>query len=381
MACCGLTVAMGAVISYDEAQKARAAIPVDDFDGGVDPSDLLPDDQTAADDPADEPAAALPPIAVADLPADWDEAKDQVAVSVRDRIEVENSTLRGHAAVCRRLTEDLCEVLLFEGAKPAPLLTQDDLDGWNKSADDAFEFARSRLSSASMKAFSRPSPGVYESAFADGNDIARAVLFETIRKLKVKGEPLLFMPEVSHLIVVGSQDKRGLEAAAALVEQRLQLPNAQTGRGWKLGREGLEPWAPPATSRFALLRLQALAHDANLQKAVLEQQFKQEGRDTFVGTTLLTDSDDGETHTYAVWTKGAETLMPKAEMIVFVDLDQPEADRVVAAGLWADIAPKLSKKMVPETTYWPLRYRLEGFPDKKALKSFGLHRLFREGAP
>jgi len=390
LACCGVTVAIGAFSAYQDAQKAgglsaflkdagvASTTPPDDVDPALG-DEPAQDDPPAADDADAAPSKALPPLPVADLPADWDEAKGHVTVSVRDRVEVELSTLRGREPVSRPLADDLVEVIIYEGSDPVPLLTQDDLDGWEKTADEVFAHGRARLTSASKKAFTSPSPGVYESAFADGNDVARVVLFDAIRKLKVKGDPVIFIPEAGHLVVVGSKDTAGLEAAADIVDEHLRLPNPNTGRGWKLSKTGLEPWLPPSDSMFSLLRLEGVAKDNNDQKKVLDAKFEADGTDIFVGTTLFTDDDEGNKRTYAVWTKGADTLMPKAEMIVFVDLDQPEADRVVAAGMWNDIAPRLSSKMIVDSQYWPVRYRLKGFPDKKSLKAFGLHPLFQRG--
>ena len=95
-----------------------------------------------------------------------------------------------------------------------------------------------------------------------------------------------------------------------------------------------------------------------------------------MGTTLFTDDDDGKQRTYCVWTKGAVTLMPKAEFVVFVDLDQPEPDRVVAAGLWDDVMKRVATKVNQEEGYWPIRYKVTTFPDKRTIKAIGTHPFF-----
>ena len=95
-----------------------------------------------------------------------------------------------------------------------------------------------------------------------------------------------------------------------------------------------------------------------------------------MGTTLFVEDDEGLKHTYAVWTKGAVTLMPRAEFVAFVDVDMPEADRVVAAAPWEDVEKRVGGKMKREAELWPVRYRISSFPDKKTLGAIGTHPFF-----
>lgn len=318
-----------------------------------------------------------------EIPATWDEAKDDLLVTVRDRIFVELIRLRSDeplTLVHRPLADDLVEVIVYDGPDAMQYLNEEHLEDWGKTADEVFAHGRQRLAARSTKkqAFESPSPGVFESTWADNHDVARALLFDSLKKLKLKGDPVVFLPQRDHLIVTGSADPSGLEAAAELADDRLSLPRANSGRAWKVTKSGFQPWLPPEGSLAAALRTEGEASDANEQKKALDEKFEAAGTDIFVGTTLFTEDDEGGRHTYAVWTKGAETLMPKAEFIVFVDLDMPEQERVVAAGLWDDLVPKLGKRMKKDATYWPARWRLGGksFPDKATLDSIGLHPYF-----
>jgi len=378
LACCGLTVAFGAYSAYteaktgDELRKIDLALQFLDAGAQLDepPSESPADDA----DSAPEPTAELPPLV--DLPDDWASVEGKLAVSVRPRIVVEVANIRGQTPVHHPLTDDLVEVLVYTGVEPAAVVTDDDLDAWGQSADALFQASRQQLAAASQKPFTTLAPGLYESNFGDGNDVARVLVPEVLKKLKVKGDPIVFLPTAGHVVVAGANDPRALEAAGERVDEHLRGEHPFTGRGWRLKGATFEPWEPPADSLLATLHLEATAQDANDQKKALDAKFAADGTDLFVGTTLFTDDDAGGKHTYAVWTKDADTLMPRAEYIVFVDLDQPEADRVVAAGLWSDIAPKVAAKMKPDSNYWPLRYRLTSFPDKKVIKAIGLHPFF-----
>ncbi len=440
-ACCGLTVAIGAFVGYREAKETALLGPVDagtrrataprPAPTGEDDEDALPEDQDLRQRFADEVIAGLADAGRADymfqpesydlvadggaqialgnlydeyadkdederpefvartirsffpaeVPSDWDKAAPDLVVTVRDRIFVELLAIRAEKPINvlqRPLSEDLVELVVYDGADSMQYLNEDHLADWGKNADEVYLQGRKQLAARSKEAFKKPAPGVYESPWADNHDIGRALLFETLRKLKVKGDPVIFIPQRDHLLITGSNDKAGLEAVADIVSERLSLPRANTGRGWRLTRDGLVPFIPSEDAEIlGVLRVDAQVKDANEQKKALDERFEREGTDIFVGTTLLTDDDDGKQRTYCVWTKGADSLMPRAEFVVFIDLDMPENERVVAAALWDDVMKKVGGIVKPDASYWPLRYKVVTFPDKKTLRALGTHKFFR----
>lgn len=427
MMCCGGTLMFGAWAGYDEAKKAEGTTKTSD----VGNADTFPDEPlpTADDDdekrefaeavldqleasgtsgyqydperfelradggsqlnlanlyaeyeaaPDDDRAAIIERTARAmnppPLPESWDEAAPQLKTAVRDRIYVELIQLRasGSKLVARPLAEDLVEAVVFDGADTMLYVNDEHLEKWGKSAEEVLSRARTNLGAATTGGrFTAVSPGVWESAWADNFDTSRAALFDVVRKLKVKGEPVLFLPHRDHLIVTGSNDARGLDAAIDLVDERLDLPRPNTGRGWKLTARGLEPWIPEAGSRAAFLRADGVRADYNEQKTALEAKFDADGTDVFVGTVLEVEDDDSGVHHYCVWTKGAQTLMPRAEYVVFVDLEKPEGNRVVAAAKWEDVMSRMAGSVTETDEYWPKRYRVNGFPDTKTLRALG----------
>lgn len=438
-ACCGLTIGVGALIGYQEAQKTakaggldagtRKALPSttatgDDDDGDTkaddgakqqfadvilagladaghteyvyqpESSDLVTDggamisldnlyaeyaekDGIGRREFVDRTVRGFFPAAV---PTDWEEASPHLVATVRDRIFVELLAIRSEKplnVLQRPVSDDLVELVVYDGADSMQYINDDHLEDWGKNADEVFLQGRKTLAARSKDAFNSPSPGVYESPWEDNHDIGRALLFETLRKLKVKGDPVIFLPQRDHLLVTGSNDRTGLDAVADLVSDRLSLPRSNSGRGWRLTRQGLVPFIPgPDDEVLEVLRTEALAGNANEQKKALDEKFEREGQDIFVGTTLFTDDDDGKQRTYCVWTKGAVTLLPKAEFVVFVDLDQPEPDRVVAAGLWDDVMKRVGTKVNLEEGYWPVRYKVTTFPDRRTIKAIGTHPFF-----
>ncbi len=308
-----------------------------------------------------------------DIPETWAEVSSQVKVTVRDRLFVELLRVRDqdNGLLVNPLSEELVEVVVFDGPETMSYLNDDHATKWGKTADEIFAKGRENLAAVSTERFTAIAPGVWESPWADNFDTGRAALFDVIRKLKVKGDPVLFLPQRDHLIVTGSNDARGLERAIEAVDERLDLPRANTGRGWRLTSAGLEPWVPEEGSRGAFLRSDAARNDANEQKTALDEKFEASGADVFVATVLEVEDDADGMHTYCVWTKGAESLLPRAEYVVFVDLDKPEGKRVVAAATWDDVMARLGSKVTAEDAWWPRRYRVSSYPDVKTLKALG----------
>lgn len=426
--CCGATLVLGAVAGYDDAKKqASTPPPADDDTTDVPDDDPIGEKDTSAtlkEQFADEMLAGLADAGhpdyvydadryelsvpdggarlllgnlfdeyarvevdqreafieravrstfPADIPEDWASAAPNLKLTVRDRVFLEMIRVRTPNAhmLSRPLGEELVELVAFDGPDAMSYVNDETAAKWGKSLDDVFAKARQNLAADSTERFTAVSPGVWESPWSDNYDTGRAALFDVIRKLKVKGDPVLFLPQRDHLIVTGSNDARGLDAAIDLVDERLDLPRSNTGRGWRLTASGLVPWEPPAESRAWFLRKDATRNDYNEQKGALDEKFDADGTDLFVATVLEVEDDEEGVHHYCVWTKDAESLLPKTEYVVFVDLDQPEGRRVVAAAKWEDVMSRLGSAVTEEPDYWPQRHHVKTFPDAKTLRALG----------
>ncbi len=63
----------------------------------------------------------------------------------------------------------------------------------------------------------------------------------------------------------------------------------------------------------------------------------------------------------AVWSRGVEALLPKAELIAFVDLGTDPKTNVSVS--WDDAVALAGQHMVEVPALRPLRYRVTGFPE------------------
>jgi hypothetical protein len=437
MGCCGLTLALGAFAAIDEQRAAAGSTTlggpvalVRALDGGAPPGDdeaasratfahaLLaelvdagqggfewnPGDDSlerdggvlalgnlhaewAALDPEAQPdfvrraaRGAFPP----ELPATWEAARPHVLVTVRDRLFVELLRLRGADGVLHRpLGDGLVEVLVYDTPDSMQYLQPEQAQRWGVDAERLFKAGRSELLARSRgDGFEAIAPGLYASPWKDNHDIGRAALPALLRGLKLTGEPVVFLPHRDHLLVAGSEDPAALAAAAARVEALLDGPRSLSGRAWRLGKAGLEPFEPAGDAPHALalqrLRRTSALRDANEQKDALDAKHQAEGIDVFVGTALLLEDEAGEEVSYCVWTKGVDTLLPRAEYVVFVDVDvEGEGEgRIVAAARWEDVERQVKGALARDDSTWPPRYRARDFPAPGVIAALGLDPRF-----
>jgi hypothetical protein len=89
--------------------------------------------------------------------------------------------------------------------------------------------------------------------------------------------------------------------------------------------------------------------------------------DIFVASFgVLQDKETANIHSYCVWSKTVDTLLPKAEEVYFVVVHGKEGGDVVARADWERVVKVVGGLMTPQGMY-PERYRVTKFPTKKQL--------------
>lgn len=324
----------------------------------------------------------------APLPEHWAEAKKHVLVSVRDRLFVELFAARGQARdamVFKEIAPELVATLVFDTEDGMQFISDDQLKKWSIGFDEAFEQGLKNLTARSSERFEELEPGIHRSPWRDNYDTGRMLLSAKLQRLKVKGKPVVFLPNRDTLLVTGSEDEDALYAVVDSVDDALGAPRAMTGRAWVLDGKSWKPFLPPpASSAYPDLRslaLEADARDYNEQKSALDARHDAEGVDLFVATSLAADDPQAGRVSYCVWTKGAESLLPKTDFIVLVDLDKPEKEQLVAAASW-DAVQKAAGALLSKTEpgLHPVRYRVNGFPNPRVIRALGIHPVFARSA-
>lgn len=321
----------------------------------------------------DRTARGLFPAPMAEKYAD---AKAFLMPSVRDAVYLDLLDIRtpDHNVVRREVAEELAAALVYDGESSMQFVTTGQLEDWGVTPEKAWADAIANLEAREEKRFEEVVEGVYRSPWKDNYDPSRVLTPARLKRLRVKGDPVVFLPHRDVLIVSGSQDTDGLLTALDEVDEALRLPRATTGRAWRLKGEKWELFLPdPDSEAFADLKEyadDARVMDANDQKAALDEKHEAEGTDLFVNTLFRVESKKtGERYTYVVLTKTVDSLMPKADWVVFVDLDKPKEQQVIGAAPWDAFRKMLGRAVQSAPLPGPDRFRVRGFPNAKQVKA------------
>ncbi len=312
-------------------------------------------------------------IQEADIPKTFEEARRRLYPGVRDRSTIEAARLMaelgGNPAIPiphRPLGSTIVALLVLDSPMSMMTVNESHLTDWGVSFDAAMTAALDNLLPMSTDA---PWGGVVEGAYAsmwnDDYDASRLLLDlvvdEVIADLGITGAPVAFVPHRNLLILTGSEDVPGLQAAMGLTEDNLDQPSQVSGRPIVRGDGGWSDFEVPADHPVAagLKRL----HQADLALAygattTLIQQAEGEG--IFVANALLSERDGVMTST-ASWSDGVPAVIPKTDRIGFFRSNED---------IWMvewDAAIQVVGDLLDPTDYYPTRFRVDSFPTHEQL--------------
>ena len=217
-------------------------------------------------------------------------------------------------------------------------------------------------------------PRVFIFSTGDSYDATRLILLPDLDMLRLNGRPVALAPNRDVLIVCGDDDEAGLTVMASLASQmydgeprpHVPIPVTHDGEDWADFRV---PPGHPAYDDLHKLEVRYLAEEYAEQKPILEElqtKMAEIGQDPlFVATPIVTQTDEGEVRSHAVWSKGVQALLPRTDYIGFmrsVEESEPVSCK------WSDVAAVLDDLLVPEPDYYPPRWRVTEFPSDLALK-------------
>jgi hypothetical protein len=99
---------------------------------------------------------------------------------------------------------------------------------------------------------------------------------------------------------------------------------------------------------------------------MLDRIYEKKGMDLFVASYSGVKKDDGDIYSYAVWSNGVKTLLPKAEWVMFF---RGKGD-LPAVARWEKVEEVVGHLM-KATDYYPERVQVEEFPSEKELAALG----------
>lgn len=313
-----------------------------------------------------------------EMPKSFDEARPKLLPAIRSRAYFEMVQLQtgqddGSSATPPYLPigEHLAAAVVFDHPEYMATVPTSQFEEWGVSFQTALKIAINNLRANSQDPMAHPHPGVWVSDWEDSYDSARLLLIDLISRLEVRGDPVAMASHRELLVVTGVEDDEGLEVMASLVERANKNYRTAFATPLRLTKEGWVefqlPREHPLYQRFQRLRVRSIGLEYADQKALLDQTYKQREQEVHVAEyAARQDKTTGEISPYCLWIDQIESLLPRAEHVLFFRSDGDKNSEVVASARWEQVQEALGDLMTLQELF-PERYQVTQFPTPEQL--------------
>jgi uncharacterized protein YtpQ (UPF0354 family) len=248
------------------------------------------------------------------------------------------------------------------------------LQAWGVDFEEALAAATANLRERTTDQFAQIAPGLFQSTWSDVYDATRLLLPDMLHRLPILGHPVVAVPSRNHLLVAGSKDAAALSRLVDITVEVLDEDTrplsatllAHVDGAWSVADEA---WQNHPKMRQVRLRMQ---HDDYAQQLpLLEKWLEQQGSDDFVAAhALIRPKDAQDWLSFSQWTGGVHGLLPVAEYLLLL---LPETKETIFVP-WPR-ALEIAGALMQQHTFWPLRYRVDAFPDEAQLAALRQHHV------
>lgn len=308
-----------------------------------------------------------------DFPESYEEARPHLLPVVKPNTErgyVEQTSKRGSPVriAFRALAGNLEIGIAYDTEFGIHRLSEDRLEKWGITFDEALEAALNNLRDKSGQPFEQIAPNLRVSRFQDYYDASRLLIGDLIHRQVNSGNPVVMIPNRTVLLVTGDRSEDGLATMVAVAEKVLQAPRPLSPLMLRLCDGKWEVYEPvEVQERLSLLRKQSENADYESQKDLLQTAC---GEDVFVAThNLFRNQETGSVFSLCTWSESVPSLLPKTDRVV---LYRPETkDQMIVA--WDQLI-NVCSHLLKATDDLPVRYAVTEFPNDEELA-----RLVAEG--
>lgn len=263
--------------------------------------------------------------------------------------------------------------LVYDTEAAMRTISNEELEAWGASYYEAFEVACQNLEESTI-AFAKIGDNFHSAISGDNYDSSRILLRDRIRSFAVAGDPIAIVPQRDAMYVAGSEDETALKILFELTAKTYgeearplcPLPMKFEDGEWI-------DWIPPKNHivrpLYDDLELQFLGGLYAEQKEAMDALFEKTQHPSFVATFSALQSENDETEklrSYCVWGRGVDALLPRTQFIILMT-----EEGVAAAGEWEHVASVAGTLMVPDHSWYPIRYRVREFPSAAQLAEIG----------
>ncbi len=314
------------------------------------------------------------------VPEEFEDAAYDLLPGVRSRSTYELLKLQmegqGESGFCwpyRVVADHYGAGLVYDLPHAMSQINGQQLTRWGVDFDEAMDVALANLRKISEQGFARLAPGVWRSAWRDNYDPSRLLLLDMVAAHEVDGDPVVMVPNRDTLLLTGSDDEVGLGIMAAVAEEAAQQPRPIHTMPIRLEFGSWTPFLPPkehsAHLRFKQMVINSLGQDYEEQRALLTTTLRKQGEHVFVARySAMRNTRTGELATHCMWARGVDSLLPRTDLILFLDPERPDGQKVLASISWDRVEEIVGGLLEPLAIY-PERHRARDFPAEEQLEA------------
>jgi hypothetical protein len=229
------------------------------------------------------------------------------------------------------------------------LVSTKDVDKWNVpfAALEQIAIGNLRRRGASFEQLER---GVWAARTKDTYAAARVLLVDEIAKLGLAGGAVALIPSRDLLLLAGAKDSKALLAIAGRADVAAEEPRpihtialCLRDARWS---DCIPDPTPEVHTRFHELALRSWSTLYEEQKKPLQEKL---GDQVFVGSlSVVKNNETGEIRSYTTWTKSVPTMLPRAEVVVFVEVGANEKPKVLGMVPWDRVIAVCGHHLKPD---------------------------------
>ena len=262
----------------------------------------------------------------------------------------------------RPLAGDLNWVVIWDSEHTMNVVNKSQLDGWDRDFETAFDIAKRNFAPKEITEWGVIEDRVFSPV--NGDDYLGSQLFSPggLDGLPFSEERVVFLPTRTTALIASAADPEGIALAAELTRKVTGAANPVSLKPL-VGRN--DEWRSlqlhESHPGFVAWKNLSVIDDLNAyetQKGLLQEVL---GDDIFVASFKAVESG-GTPVSIGTWTRGAPCLLPKCDIVAFVDL---EGDAMFLVR-WESVM-EICGARLEKTNYLPHRWRVVDFPDADEL--------------
>jgi len=282
-------------------------------------------------------------------------------------------------AICRPFAPYLIECVGVDSEGGILYVNPGMLRIWGVTTEDVFAAAHQTASrlfvDAHVSLFDKEAPfPIWFVRHSDSYESSRLLMPGWLASFegRVTGRPIAVVPSRELLVVGGDGDERCLRTLIALAQTEYQssMRSVSTAVYTTTSKGGVVPLVLPETHPFAHAVALGHIHLAMAEYGRQKQNLVEtREEDIFVASLQAMRRPDGNVFSFAQWSYGVSTLLPRANRVVLMRMDESAKLTVddILCVPWADFLGIVGECIVRDPALDPPRWRTKSWPDESKM--------------